>query len=261
MDLGIRGRTALVGGASSGIGLASARALAAEGVRVALVARRHEETARAAAAIAEEFNVEALAIPVDLAQPGAAESAHERAEAHFRSVDIMVPNAGGPPKGHFDALSDDDWRRAFELTYLSTVRMMRAGLPGMRQRRWGRIVVIGSLVTVEPRPELTLSSGLRTGLVGLTKLVAREAAADGVTVNLLSPGYTRTQRQVELTGGDPTQPAASTQALDAIAREIPVGRMAEASEIGAVVAFLASRQAAFLTGINLLVDGGHTRGV
>lgn len=261
MDFGIRDRAALVGGASSGIGLATARALAAEGVRVALVARRQAETEDAAATIMRDFDVDALAIPADLTEAGAAETAMHRAAARFGAVDIVVPNAGGPPKGHFDDLSDDDWRRAFELTYLTTVRLMRAGLPGMRERKWGRIVIIGSIVTAEPRAELTLSSGLRTGLVALTKLVARETAADGITVNLVSPGYTRTQRQIELTGGDPTQPGASSPALDAMAREIPIGRMAEAAEIGAVVAFLASRQAAFLTGVNLLVDGGHSRGV
>ena len=261
MDLGIRDRAALIGGASSGIGLACARGLAAEGVRIALVARRPRETEEAARAITQEFGVDAVAVPRDLTEPGAAETAVQEAQARFGALDIVVPNAGGPPKGHFDDLADDDWRRAFELSYLTTVRLIRASLPGMRARKWGRIVTIGSIVTTEPRPELTLSSGLRTGLVALTKLVAREAAGDGVTVNLVSPGYTRTQRQVELTGGDPTKPGASTPALDAIAREIPVRRMADASEIGAVVTFLASRQAAFVTGINLLVDGGHSRGV
>lgn len=261
MDLGIRDRVALVGGASSGIGLAAARALAAEGVRVALVARRQAELESAAREITAEFGVEALPLTFDLAQPEAARNAVERTAALFGAVDIVVPNAGGPPKGRFEELSDDDWRRAFDLTYLSTVRMMREALPGMRARKWGRVVIVGSLVTVEPRAELTLSSGIRTGLVALTKVMAREAAADGVTVNLVSPGYTRTQRQVELAGGDPTQPGAASPALDAVAREIPAGRLAEASEIGAVVAFLASRQAAFLTGVNLLVDGGHSRGI
>ena len=228
---------------------------------MALAARRPQETERAAAEMASQFAVETMAIPGDLAAAGAAEDAVARAAERFGGLDILVANAGGPPKGRFEELSDDDWRRAFELTYLTTVRLTRAALPGMRTRKWGRVVIVGSLVTQEPRPELTLSSGLRAGLVALTKLVARETAPHGITVNLVSPGYTRTQRQRELTGADLRQPAASSPVLDAIVREIPIGRMAEPGEIGAVVAFLASQPAAFLTGINLLVDGGHSRGI
>ncbi len=261
MDLGIRDRAALVGGGSSGIGLAAARALAAEGVRVALVARRPEETRQAAAEIGREFGVETLAVVADLAQPGACENAVASATSRFGTLDVVVANAGGPPKGRFEELSDDAWRGAFELSYLTTVRLARASLPGFRARRWGRLVIVGSIVTREPRPELALSSGLRTGLVALTRVLARETAADGITVNMVSPGYTRTRRQLELSGVDPATPGATSPALEAVAREIPAGRMAEAAEIGAVIAFLASQPAAFLTGVNLLVDGGHSRGI
>jgi 3-oxoacyl-[acyl-carrier protein] reductase len=261
MDLGIAGRAALVGGASSGIGLASARALAAEGVRVALVARRERETAEAAA-IRRDFGVEAHAVIADLTAEGACERAVAGASAAFGGLDILVPNAGGPRRAYFTELSDADWELAFHLTYMTTVRLIRAALPVMEKGGWGRIVTIGSLVTQEPRGELALSSGLRTGLVALTHMLAREHAKHGVTVNLVSPGYTRTQRQVELANaGREESGRGAMQVFRTLAAEIPAGRMAEPEEIGAVVAFLCSQPAAYVNGVNLLVDGGHVRGV
>lgn len=262
MDLGIRGRAALIGGASSGIGLAIAHALAAEGVRVAVVARRRRETEEAAAAIHREHDVEAIALLADLTEPGACERVVRDAAERFGGLDILIANAGGPPKGHFSELDDEAWRSAFELNYLTTVRLVRAALPGMQKKAWGRIVTVGSIVTQEPRSELALSSGVRAGLVSLTRLLARQHGREGITVNLLSPGYTMTQRQFELAGGQkPVAESETSRAFRAIAAEIPVGRMAHAEEIGAVAAFLCSTQAAFVSGINLVVDGAHTKGI
>lgn len=256
MDLGLRERVALVGGASSGIGRAAARALAAEGASVALVARRAEPTEQAAQEIAREFGVPTLALALDLTAPGACEQAVRAAAERFGGrLDVVVANAGGPPKGRFEELSDDAWRAAFELSYLTTVRLVRAAVPIFRRRRFGRLVVVGSLVTREPRPELTLSSGVRGGLVGLVRLLARETAADHITVNMVSPGYTRTARQVELASAGAAPPP------EVLARDIPAGRLAEPEEIAAAIVFLCSVPAAFLTGENLLVDGGHARGI
>jgi 3-oxoacyl-[acyl-carrier protein] reductase len=259
VDLGIKGRAALVAGASSGIGLASARALGAEGVRVALVARRSEESRTAANAIASEFGVEAHALTADLVERGECERVVEEAATRFGGLDILVPNCGGPSKGTFPELDDEAWRGAFELNYLTTVRMIREALPHMQKRSWGRIATIGSVVTQEPRAELTLSSGVRTGLVALTKILARKHAGEGITVNMVSPGYTMTQRTVELSGA--VSEEAAKEVFAAIAREIPTGRFAKAEEIGAVVAFVCSQPAAFLNGINLVVDGAHTQGI
>jgi 3-oxoacyl-[acyl-carrier protein] reductase len=139
VELGIKDRVALVAGASSGIGLASARALAAEGVRVAVVARRTQETRAAAAAIREKLGVETLALNADLVDPGACERAVEEAASRFGKLDILVPNCGGPPKGSFSELDDDAWRSGFELSYLTTVRLIRAALPHMQKNSWGRI--------------------------------------------------------------------------------------------------------------------------
>jgi 3-oxoacyl-[acyl-carrier protein] reductase len=262
MDLGIKGRAALIGGASSGIGLACARALAGEGVRVALVARREKETWAAAEAIRADFGVEAVPLVADLTQDGACERVVAEAREAFGALDILVPNAGGPKAARFAALSDADWEVAFKLTYMTTVRLIRAALPHMEKRGWGRVVTIGSLVTHEPRGELTASSGLRTGLVALTKVLARDYARHGITLNIVGPGYTRTARQIELAAArGATTGQSADEIFAATAAEIPAGRMAEPEEIGAVVAFLCSERAAFVNGVDLLVDGAHTRGI
>jgi len=262
VDLGIAGRAALVGGASSGIGLACARALAAEGVRVALAARRERETRSAADAIRADFGVEAVPLVGDLAAEGACERAVADAREAFGALDILVPNAGGPMAARFADLEVADWEAAFRLTYMTTVRLIRAALPHMERRGWGRVVTIGSLVTREPRGELTASSGLRTGLVGLTKVLARDYARHGITVNIVGPGYTRTARQIELAAARGAVSGQSADEIFAATRaEIPAGRMAEPEEIGAVVAFLCSERAAFVNGVDLTVDGAHTRGI
>jgi 3-oxoacyl-[acyl-carrier protein] reductase len=243
MDLGIAGRAALVCGASSGIGLAGARALAGD-------------------AIGRDFGVEARAVIADLTAEGACERAVAEASAAFGGLDILVANAGGPRRAYFAELSDTDWETAFRLTYMTTVRLIRAALPHMEKGGWGRVVTIGSLVTQEPHADLALSSGLRTGLVALTRTLAREHARHGVTVNLVSPGYTRTQRQIELANaGREETGRGAMQAFRALAAEIPAGRLAEPEEIGAVVAFLCSQPAGYVNGVNLLVDGGHVRGI
>src|SRR5262245_19296760 len=198
MDLKIAGRAALVGGASSGIGLACTRALAAEGVRVAMVARRAELLAEQAKKIADEFGVETLPVRADLLESGECERAVDEAARRFGALDIVIANAGGPRSGQFMELSDADWERAFRLSFLTTARLARAALPHMQKGGWGRVVVIGSLVTVEPRPELTLSSAVRPGLVALVRMLGRTNGRSGILVNMVSPGYTRTDRMIEV---------------------------------------------------------------
>ena len=262
MDLRIAGRSALVGGASAGIGLACARALAGEGVRVGLVARREAELVAAAAAVGREFGVESVPIRADLTEEGECERVVEEGARRFGGLDIVVANSGGPRSGHFAELADAEWERAFRISYLSTVRLARAALPHMEKGGWGRFVVVGSLVTVEPRPELALSSGLRAGLVALVRLLGRQYGKDGIRVNMVSPGYTRTERLVEVANANREHSGrGAMQAFRALAAEIPVGRLAEPEEIGAVVAFLCSEPAAFVNGVNLVADGGQARGI
>jgi len=249
LDLGLKGRSALVCGASQGLGLACAEALAKEGARVALVARRRDKVEEAARAIAHEHGVETLALAADLVDEGACEHVVREAEARFGGLDVLVANAGGPPTGAIDEVDDATWRKAFELTFLTTVRLLRAALPGMAQRRWGRALVIGSGSMVAPIPNLATSSGLRPGLKGVIKQFAERYAKDGVTVNVVAPGYVRTERLAEV--GAPAS----------ITETIPMGRLGEPEELGALVAFLASSQAAYITGQTVLLDGGRNRGL
>jgi 3-oxoacyl-[acyl-carrier protein] reductase len=209
-----------------------------------------------ARAIAARHGVETLAIVADLAEPDACERAVRECVARFTRLDVLVANAGGPPGGAIDTIDDAKWRRAFELTFLTTVRLARAAIPHMVERRWGRVVVIGSGSMAAPIPGLATSSGLRPGLKGVVKLLAERYAKDGVTVNVAAPGYARTERLVELghagAGDDP---------FAELKREIPAGRLGEPEEIGALVAFLASDRAAYITGQTILVDGGRNRGL
>ena len=249
MDLGLKGRVALVCGASQGLGHAAAAALAAEGARVAVVARRKEKVEEVARALAQEHGVETLALAADLVEEGACERVVAQTLERFGALDVLVANAGGPPTGAIDEVDDATWRRAFELTFLTTVRLARAAAPGMAARKWGRIVVIGSGSMVAPIPNLATSSGLRPGLVGVVKLLAERHAKDGVTVNIAAPGYVRTERLAEV--GAPAS----------ITETIPMGRLGEPAELGALVAFLASSQAGYITGQTVLLDGGRNRGL
>jgi 3-oxoacyl-[acyl-carrier protein] reductase len=184
------------------------------------------------------------------------------ADARFGRVDILVANAGGPPAGFIDAIDDATWRRAFELTFMTTIRLTRAALPAMAERGWGRAVVIGSGSMAAPIPNLATSSGIRPGLQGVVKLLAERYAKDGVTVNIAAPGYVRTERLAEVAHGAGDGPEKGPMQLwRRLAAEIPVGRLGEPEELGALVAFLASERAAYITGQTVLLDGGRNRGL
>lgn len=250
MDLGLQGKTALVTGASKGIGLAVARLLAAEGARVALVARDPDTLARAAEAI-EASGGEAAAVPGDVSLPGDVTRVVEETRRRFGDVSVLVANAGGPPTGLPSELDDAAWGGAVDLTLMSAVRLARAVLPAMRAAGWGRIVNVTSLSVKEPILNLTLSNALRAGVTAWAKTLAEEVAADGVTVNNVQPGWTATERMEQLL---PTE-----EAKRALLQRIPAGRMGRPDEVAAAAAFLASEQAGYMTGQSLLVDGGIIR--
>ena len=263
MDLGLEGKVALVGGASRGLGRACAEALAAEGAKTVLVARGADRLKEAARDLTRAHRADSHPFPADLAEAGACEAAVAEATRRFGRLDVLVANAGGPKPGHVDELSDEDWRRGFELTFLTTVRLCRAALAAMRQGPGpgGRIVIIGSGSMVAPIPNLALSSGLRPGLRGLAKMLAERAAPDGVTVNVVAPGLVRTERLVEAAHGAPgaDEPGGSERVFARWAAEIPAGRLGEPEDVGAAVAFLCSARASYVTGQLLLVDGGRHR--
>ena len=247
MDLGIRGKTALITGASSGIGRAIADRLAAEGARVMLSAR----TERTLAAAVEEIRLaggEADGHPADVTDPSALDDLVSTVRRRFGEPDILVVNAGGPPPGVPTALGEDDWTRAFDLTLMPTVRLSEALLPAMRVNRWGRIVNITSLSVREPIPNLTLSNAFRAAVTGFARTLATEVAVDGVTVNNVAPGYTATERVREV--------VKTPEAKEKLIQEIPARRFGDPEEIAAVAAFLASVPAAYITGQTILADGG-----
>lgn len=243
MDLGIAGRVALVTGASKGLGFGIARALVAEGVAVAVSSRSPERAADAAAAIGGRgFAHDASDVE------GAARLAGEVA-TELGPIDILVANSGGPPASP-DALSftHDQWRSAYDTLLLGQMALIEAVLPGMRERRWGRILSVSSLAAREPIPQLMLSNAHRAGLLAALKTIARQVAGDGVTVNALLPGLIATDRARELGGADRVQ-------------EIPAQRMGTVEEFGATAAFLCSQSAAYITGTTVLIDGGASRAI
>ena len=259
MDLGIKGKSALVTAASKGMGKACALGLAAEGVRVAMCARTESELAAAAAEVRDKTGAEVMAVPADVTRAEDVTALVGRARQAFGGIDILVASAGGPPRGSFDELSDDArWHGAFELSLLSVVRLVRAVLPGMRERRWGRIVTIQSVSVKQPIPELVLSNAVRPGVAGLIKSLALELGKDNILVNTVCPGRIMTGRFLEgaRRAGVPTEKYLAGQSAD-----IPLGRVGTPEEFANVVVFLASERASYVTGVTLQVDGGLVRGL
>ncbi len=252
MDLGIRGKTALVTGASKGIGRSVAQGLAAEGARVVLSARNEAVLSEAAEAI-RLTGGEGFALPADVSRPASLERLFERLEQLTGAPDIVVVNGGGPPPGLPSALDEVAWSRGYDLTLMPAVRLARLALPAMKERRWGRIINITSLTVKEPLPTLTLSNAYRAAVTGYAKTLALEVAADGVTVNNVAPGYTATERLEELFEDD--------AARKALLERIPMRRFASPEEIADVAVFLASQQASYLTGQTITPEGGAVAAV
>ncbi len=260
MELGIRGRTALVGGSSSGLGLAVAQELAAEGCDVVLVARRHDLVEAVAADIAATYGVRAVPITADLSDGGSARSAADHAVRELGRVDILVNNTGGPPPGPFETHNDEAWLRTFHLLLQSTLILTRTVLPGMKERGWGRIINITSIAVKQPVDGLILSNSMRAAVTGFARTLANEVAAAGVTVNNVMPGYTRTDRLASLAAANAERSGGDiADAFRKWESEIPMGRVGEPREFAALVAFLASDRASYITGTSVPVDGGWIR--
>jgi 3-oxoacyl-[acyl-carrier protein] reductase len=247
MDLGIAGKRAAVAAASKGLGFAAANALAAEGVHVALCGRDRATVEAAAARIGGD----AVPLVADVSTPEGATGFVDAARAALGGIDILVPNAGGPPAGTFGTIDDvDAYARAFALNALSTIAMCRAAVPAMQAQRWGRVVAITSISVRQPIPNLILSNTARAGVTGFLKTLAAEVAPDGVTVNSLQPGLHATERLGALHGDGADLGAA-----------IPVRHVGDPADFGAFVAFLCSDAASYVTGAAIPVDGGVAGGL
>lgn len=261
MDLGLKGKIALVTAASKGLGYACAAALATEGTLVTINSRSKETVELAAQKIERETGGRVLAVVADVAREEEIEALVAATVQKFGPIDILVNNAGGPPAGRFEALSDAQWQSAFEVNLLSAVRLIRFVLPYMRQRGGGRIINIVSTSVKEPIAGLLLSNAVRPGVVGLAKTLSVELAPANITVNNVCPGRFLTDRirQGHMVREKITQGMSEPEALNSLAKDIPMGRIGNPEELGALVAFLASAQAGYITGTTLQIDGGLTR--
>jgi 3-oxoacyl-[acyl-carrier protein] reductase len=243
MDLGIAGKRAAVAAASGGLGLASAQALAAEGVHVAICGR---DQARIEAA-ATEIGHGCIPLVCDVGDAEGGAAFVEAATAALGGIDILVANGGGPPAGNFASTPIERYAAAIDLSLLSVVGMCTAAVPGMQANGWGRIVAITSLAVRQPMANLILSNTARAGVTGFLKTLAREVAGAGITVNTVQPGLHATDRVTALYGAMP----------DAKALGIPSGTIGQPADFGAIVAFLCSSQAGYTTGLQYHVDGGN----
>lgn len=262
MDLGLKGRVAIVAAASKGLGRAVAEEFAKEGCEVAICARTADALERTAAEIGKSCRREIFFRAMDVTKEDAVRNFVADVDKKYGRVDICVTNAGGPPAKKFLDITLEEWHAAVELTLLSTVYFAREVLPRMRRNKWGRLLTITSVSVKQPIDNLLLSNSLRAGVTGLAKTLANEFGADGITVNNVCPGYTLTERLDELAE---KQAKVSGVQRDDILRnwsaQIPIGRVAQPAEFAALVAFLASSRASAINGTTIPVDGGWVKGL
>ena len=261
MQLGLNDKVAIVLAASKGLGRASAEALAAEGASVTIGARDRNVLEQAADEIRQASGSRVLAMATDVTKTEDIESLVAATVREFGRIDILVNNAGGPPAGKFEQFGDEQWQTAFDLNLMSTVRLIRQVIPHMRKIGGGRIINIVSTSVKQPIENLLLSNAIRSGVVGLAKTLSSELAPDSITVNNVCPGRILTDRarQIYKINEQVQQGMSEADALKGVAKDIPLGRLGQPSELGALVAFLASEQAAYITGTTIQVDGGLVR--
>ena len=262
MELGLTGKIALVAAASRGLGRAVAEELAREGAHLLICARGADALRETAESIRAASGVRVIEVVADLSDPADVARVAERALAEFGRVDVLVTNGGGPPAGPFETHSADAWQAAVRQTLMSVVELTRAVLPGMKERRWGRIINVTSIAVKQPVDNLILSNSVRAAVTGFARTLANEVAPFGITVNNVMPGYTRTQRVEELAERNASLKGTSPGAERAVWEgQIPMARLGESTEFAAMVAFLASERASYTTGASIPVDGGWIRGL
>jgi 3-oxoacyl-[acyl-carrier protein] reductase len=260
MDLGLKGKVALVAASSRGLGRAVAEELAAEGASLILCARDADALNATRDAIIQTTGAEVFAVRADVSLAGDVQRVIDAAVDRFGRIDILVTNAGGPPAGAFDKITPEQWDQAVRLTLLSAIELTRQVLPGMKERKWGRILNITSIAVKQPVENLMLSNSLRAAVTGFARTLANEVAAEGITVNNIMPGYTRTERVEELSQMMSEKEGVTAAEFKARwEKEIPMKRLGEPREFAALAAFLVSERASYITGTSIQVDGGWIR--
>jgi 3-oxoacyl-[acyl-carrier protein] reductase len=258
MDLGLKGKVALVTAASKGMGRACAWGLAAEGARVAMCARNEGDLKAAVDEVKAATKAEVMGVVADVTKLDQVKALVARVKDGFGAPDILIANCGGPPRGYFDEFADEAWYGAVEVSLMSTVRLIREVLPGMRAKRWGRILTIQSVSVKQPLAELLLSNAVRPGVHGMMKTLAAQLGKENILVNTLCPGRILTDR---LMGGLKASGLSREEYLARQGGEIPLGRVGTAEEFANVAVFLASERASYVTGVAIQVDGGLVRGL
>ncbi len=262
MELGLKGRAAIVAGSSQGIGLATAEAFAAEGARIAMCARNAAKLEAAAEKIRAQYKAEVFTQALDVTDAAAVAGFVSTVADKFGGVDICVANAGGPPAKAFLAATIEDWRKAIESNFMSTVYFAREVIPHMQRKRWGRFITLTSISTKQPVPDLVLSNAVRAGVVGLMKSLSNEFGKDGILVNNVGPGYTATGRLKELASARSSSQGKSEDEIFAMwAADSALKRVAEPREVADTIVWLASERASYITGQTILVDGGAYKGL
>ena len=262
MEMGLKDRVAIVAASSQGIGKATAEAFAAEGCRVAMCARNRETLDSTANQIRNQHKTDVFSVAFDVTDAAAVRDFVDQVVEKFGGVDICVTNAGGPPAKGFLETTVDEWRRAVDMNFMSTVYFAHAVIPHMQQKKWGRIITITSITTKQPVSDLVYSNAARAAVVGLVKSLANEFGKDGILVNNVGPGFTATDRLKELAKARSSATGKPEQDfLDGWAAEAPVKRLGEPRELADTIVWLASERASYITGQTVLVDGGMYKGL
>ena len=261
MDLGLKGKVALIGGASKGLGKACAISLASEGVSIAICARGNEALERTAQQI-RKMNVEVLPLEADMTSKEDNQRIIDETIKKFGQIDILVNNSGGPLPGKFDDFDDSQWEQAFQSVLMNVIRVTRLAIPHMKKNKWGRIINITSLSVKEPAETLILSNVFRSGVVSMAKTMSQELIKHNITVNNVCPGAFKTDRAIELMTKAAKANGSTVDEVEANAiKTLPQGRFQEPKELGDFVAFLASDLASGITGTTVQVDGGISKGL